>query len=145
MAYAPARSSEPTRVGTTVGAYLTTLAANVRRAEARGIDLDDRQLSPVEIRLADAFTRIGLEPEQQHPIGQYNADFYFPDVKLCVEVDGHWHVDRRPQDTARDRALNGKGIRTFRIPASFIKRDPGKCAQAVKDIIDKLQIAQLKT
>jgi very-short-patch-repair endonuclease len=30
----------------------------------------------------------GLKFRKQHPIGPYILDFYCPEVKLCIEVDG---------------------------------------------------------
>lgn len=136
-------SSEPTLVGQTVGAFLSTLAANVRRAEERGEELHPSLISPAEIKLMEAFRRIGLEPEQQHPIGQYAADFYFPDVKLCVEVDGAHHAQQRDHDTVRDKRLFDRGIKTMRIPARHVGADADACALGVRRVIDDLQLKAL--
>jgi very-short-patch-repair endonuclease len=134
--------TEPTPIGESVGAFLTTLAANVVHAARNHRDLEPRLLSPAEIDLAAALHRLDLHPEQQHPIGQYAADFYFPDVKLCVEVDGRSHYDRREHDAQRDRALKAKGIRTLRIPAGHVRRNADACARHVQIVVDELQIGQ---
>jgi very-short-patch-repair endonuclease len=130
-------------MGPTVVAYLQTLVANIERSLHTGHELEDGHLSPAEIKLMEAFTRIGLEPRQQHPIGAYAADFYFDDVQIVVEVDGKQHADRWQQDRRRDLALAKKGIRTFRIPAALVFRDADGCAAAVRGLIDAIHIDRM--
>ncbi len=41
-------------------------------------------------------------------MGHYIVDFFCPEVRLVVEVDGVTHVDQ-PRDKARDRWLESRG------------------------------------
>jgi len=52
---------------------------------------------------------------RQYALGPYILDFYCPEVKVCVEVDGQIH--RKKQDSKRDAFLANLGIRTIRIPS----------------------------
>lgn len=61
--------------------------------------------------------QLGFLFRRQYPIGDFVLDFYCPEVKLCIEVDGPHHADRVQQDGARDEYLETKGILTIRIPS----------------------------
>lgn len=133
-----------TPVGETLVAYARTLTANIERAARRDITPEelDRVISPAEIRLAEAMDRIGLEYVQQHPIGQYDADFYLPAARLVVEVDGRHHRDigRPERDRRRDERLAEKGIYTYRIEANLVGLDADGCARAIRALVDRRQI-----
>lgn len=42
--------------------------------------------------------------------------FFVPSVKLCIEIDGGQHAERRDLDAARDAYLAQFGILTLRNP-----------------------------
>lgn len=50
---------------------------------------------------------------RQHPIDPYVVDFYCPDRKLIIEVDGGGHGDEK--DLQRDTYLERKGYRVLRF------------------------------
>ena len=50
-------------------------------------------------------------------MGQYFLDFYCPEAKLCVEVDGVMHLAHVERDANRDQVLLSHGIQTLRIPS----------------------------
>lgn len=135
--------SDPTPLGETLGAFLSTLAANVVSSERTGRELKPEHISPMEVKLAEALHRIELYPEQQHTIGQYAADFYFPDHRVCVEVDGRAHMGRLERDHRRDLALRGKGIRTLRIPGAHVRTNADAVAERIKIYLDRVEISRL--
>jgi very-short-patch-repair endonuclease len=58
----------------------------------------------------------GLHFRRQHPIRPYVLDFYCPEARLCIELDGPVHDERAPQDARRDFWLSSKeGIRVLRF------------------------------
>ena len=65
----------------------------------------------------------GFRFRRQHPIGPYILDFYCPQARLAVEIDGsaHGHPDQIRHDARRDEWLATKGVRTLRIPSSWTK------------------------
>ena len=63
-----------------------------------------------------------LQFRRQHPIGPYILDFFCPDVRLAIEVDGRGHDDpgQFEHDRRRDQWLVGRNIKVLRISASDI-------------------------
>jgi len=60
---------------------------------------------------------IGFRFRRQFAIGPYFLDFYCPEAKVCVEVDGEQHELTKEQDAKRDKFLASKGILTIRVPS----------------------------
>jgi len=60
---------------------------------------------------------LGVRFRRQHRIDSYYLDFYAPEVRLCVEIDGEQHAERREADATRDAFLAERGILTIRIPS----------------------------
>ncbi len=54
---------------------------------------------------------------KHHPVGPYVLDFYCPEAKVCVEVDGEHHAERVERDQVRDEWLLREGILTIRVPS----------------------------
>jgi len=52
---------------------------------------------------------------RQHPIGRFILDFYCPEKRLAVEVDGPIHEEQRGRDAERDAYLAAAGIRVIRV------------------------------
>lgn len=105
---------------------------------ARGLR---RALSPPEVLL---WQRLRLRPcgvkfRRQHPVGRYVADFYAPDARLIVEVDGvaHDRGDRPERDALRDDWLREQGFVVVRIAASDVLKD----VDAVVDGVVRLILA----
>ena len=48
-------------------------------------------------------------------IGPYIADFYIPNLKLVIEVDGSSHFGREQYDRQRDLYMERKGYRILRF------------------------------
>jgi very-short-patch-repair endonuclease len=59
----------------------------------------------------------GLQFYRQRPIGNYIVDFYCPDVKLVIEVDGgqHYSEEGCVYDRERDQYLKGNGLAVLRF------------------------------
>jgi very-short-patch-repair endonuclease len=67
----------------------------------------------------------GYKFRRQHPIGPYYLDFYCPEAKVAVEVDGgqHGYPDQKRGDEARDAFLAGLGIVVKRFWNYQIRRE----------------------
>ncbi|MFO0753985.1 MAG: endonuclease domain-containing protein [Thermodesulfovibrionales bacterium] len=59
----------------------------------------------------------GMKFFRQYSIGRYIVDFYCPEMKLAVELDGgqHTHSTKREQDAARTEYLKRQGIEIMRF------------------------------
>ena len=84
----------------------------------------------------------GVKFRRQHPIPPFIVDFYAPQLKLVVEVDGDTHDEKREYDTRRTNFLKRKGYSVLRFTNEEIHQDlegvldilREKCAKQIKDI-----------
>src|SRR5580698_1168026 len=93
----------------TVGAVTSTSnARRLRRAQTPEEKLLWRSLR------AGRFA--GFKFRRQHPAGHYVLDFYCPNARLAVELDGfgHGHPVQRDHDLKRDQWLDQEGIEVLR-------------------------------
>ena len=69
----------------------------------------------------------GLRFRRQYGIGNFILDFYCPQIKLCIELDGdyHFHVSQPYSDAERDDILLKKyGIYTLRFENKIVFTQP---------------------
>ena len=69
-------------------------------------------------------SQLGTRFRRQVVLLGYIVDFFAPDARLVVEVDGVQHAWRRSADKRRDRALGARGLRVLRIAASVVTQQP---------------------
>lgn len=67
----------------------------------------------------------GRKFRRQHSIGNYIVDFYCPDEKLVVELDGEGHFweEGIKRDQIRTNYLNGLEIRVIRFENKWVFED----------------------
>jgi very-short-patch-repair endonuclease len=64
--------------------------------------------------------KLGFKFLRQHSIGSYIADFYCPQKKLIIELDGVHHQHNREYDIERTQYLEVSGYRVLRFLNSEI-------------------------
>jgi len=57
----------------------------------------------------------GLKFRRQHVIEGFVLDFYCPEIKLGIEVDGGIHLKRKDYDELRREVIESEGITIVRI------------------------------
>lgn len=80
----------------------------------------------------------GVKFRRQFPIGRYVLDFYSPECKLDIEVDGgqHYEDKGKKQDGLRTKELNVYGIRTLRFSdLEVLNNRDGVCA-IIQELIE---------
>lgn len=62
---------------------------------------------------------------RQHPINQFIADFYSHEIKLVIEIDGSYHLNRERMayDTDRTKRFNDFNITVIRFTNKNILND----------------------
>jgi very-short-patch-repair endonuclease len=77
--------------------------------------------------------KTGLKFRRQHPVGPYVVDFYCPESRLAIEIDGEAHnrADRPERDERRDAFLTQNGFRILRVAAARILKDPVAAGDAI--------------
>ena len=69
--------------------------------------------------------KLGTKFRRQHPIDMYILDFYAPDIKLAVELDGSFHREEENKEWDKERTdyLNWKDISVLRFWNSEVEND----------------------
>ena len=63
------------------------------------------------------------------------ADFYAPDARMIVEVDGLAHDFRVEHDAVRDAWLRGQGFVVVRVAAADVLRDVDRVVAGVVALV----------
>ncbi len=68
----------------------------------------------------------GLKFRRQHPLGRYVVDFYCPECRLAIELDGSVHAQpsQARRDQTKDGFLRRRGVTVLRIPNGLVLEDP---------------------
>jgi very-short-patch-repair endonuclease len=74
---------------------------------------------------------------RQKPSGQYILDFYAPQIKLAIELDGSQHYEANSNDHLRDEALARNGIMVVRYSNNDINFN---LKSVLEDIYIKIQV-----
>lgn len=78
---------------------------------------------------------LNLKFRRQHGIGQYIVDFYCPERKLIIEIDGDSHAETEGYDKKREQYFYSLGYRTVR----YTNRDIFNNIEGVfEDLITKI-------
>ena len=61
--------------------------------------------------------KLGVKFRRQHPVSIYIVDFYCHKLKLVIEVDGGYHLDKeqKNQDDIRTMELEQLGLKVIRF------------------------------
>lgn len=78
--------------------------------------------------------QLGARFLRQQPIADYVVDFYCPDGRLVVELDGRSHLERGPQDLARHQTLEALGYTVLRFWNDEVLAD-------LDDVVDRIRAA----
>jgi very-short-patch-repair endonuclease len=59
--------------------------------------------------------QLGVKFKRQYSVGPYVIDFYCPEKKLAIELDGSQHLENKEYDEERSAYLAVLGIQTIRF------------------------------
>jgi very-short-patch-repair endonuclease len=95
-------------------------------------------LTPAEAALCRALqgSKLGGKKfRRQHSIGNYVVDFYCPDCKLAIELDGEKHFNSiaSEYDLRRNEFLSQYNVRVLRFENCVVFEHPDGVLQAIKD------------
>ena len=76
---------------------------------------------------------LGFKFRRQHPLGRFVLDFYCPELRLAIEVDGRQHFEEegQAQDAARTEVLRQQGIRVVRFTNHEVLQEFEAVAEAI--------------
>lgn len=69
--------------------------------------------------------QLGCRFRRQYGIWTFVVDFYCPDIKLAIEIDGenHFRKEAQERDNERQRIIEGYGIRFLRFTNNDVRRN----------------------
>jgi very-short-patch-repair endonuclease len=77
-----------------------------------------------------------IDFHRQKPILNYIVDFYSPDLKLVIEIDGFSHNFKYDYDVKREDDLKKLGLNVIRFQESGIIKDVDNAIQVIVDYIN---------
>ena len=100
-----------------------------------------RHATPAEKRLWKILKELrsdGLIFHRQHGIGRYIVDFYCPQIKLVIELDGQVHVGNEVYDQQREEFIKeATGVVVLRYENRFVFEHPECILDDVREVRDK--------
>ena len=77
---------------------------------------------------------------QQHGFGPYVLDFYCPELRPCIEIDGEIHATTENQEKDKDRTcfLNQYRINVLRFRNEEIENNIEEVIKEIKDIYGRI-------
>ena len=99
-----------------------------------------KEMTEEEKRLwFDFLCALPVRVKRQKVIGRYIVDFYIPEAKTVIEIDGIQHTapDARKADEERDLYLRSLGITVLRYSNESVKKN---FHGVVADILEKTKI-----
>ena len=81
----------------------------------------------------------GLKFRRQHAVGNYILDFYCPELKLGIELDGEFHAGpvAEEMDRERDAFLNSLEIEVLHFENRWVFEYPKDIVEAILEVKDK--------
>ena len=98
-----------------------------------------KNMTPEEKHLwYDFLKRLPIKAHRQYNIGNYIVDFYIPTKHLVIEIDGIQHLteEHKEKDQARDKFLEGQGLRVLRFHNESIRKNFADVCQIILTHID---------
>lgn len=82
--------------------------------------------------------QMGVKFRRQHGIGYYIADFYCPELKMVIEVDGksHFSEEGKAYDKIRDDFMLSLDIITIRLKNDDVMKNIEGVYQYIKNQIE---------
>ena len=83
---------------------------------------------------------LGVRFRRQYGIGNYIADFYCPEFKIVIEIDGgqHFEDEGLEYDRVRENDMKNLGIKTLRFTNIDILKNIDGVLEQIKIEIDDL-------
>ncbi len=82
---------------------------------------------------------MGLKFRRQHTVGKYILDFYCPERKLAIEIDGSGHAfeDKTIKDENRTKELEKEGIKVLRFWNNEVLNNIGAVVEAIWNEVEE--------
>ena len=105
-------------------------------ARSRDLRRNETESEEVAWRLLRTLRLKGFKFRRQHPVGRYIVDFFCPQRRLIVELDGSVHAQpsQARHDASRDARLKRMGYTVTRFPNGMVVEAPELFVGRVLDV-----------
>ena len=79
--------------------------------------------------------KLRVKFRRQHPIDKFILDFYAPEIKLGIELDGSPHRENTEYDRLRTEYLNSQGIKIIRFWNTEVENNLENVLRKIKNEI----------
>lgn len=76
--------------------------------------------------------KLGVKFRRQHPVDKFILDFYAPEIKLGIELDGSLHRETQEYDKLRTAHLESQKIKVIRFWNSEIEDNLEEVVSKIK-------------
>ncbi len=80
---------------------------------------------------------LGCQFARQKPIGRYIVDFYCPELRLVIEIDGESHLERFEEGMKRQKELEAMGLEMLRFADRKVKRGSLNVLRSIEGWIEE--------
>jgi very-short-patch-repair endonuclease len=106
----------------------------VKEFSENNLDLFD---SAHEMVAAAVLINDEIHIKTQHKVAGYRVDFWIPEMKIVLEIDGIFHQNSVKRDTKRDIKIReelGRDVEVVRIDTKYIEQNAKMLADAISAI-----------
>lgn len=117
--------------------YMHEYLESANRIYEMALDNTEAFMSAHEMIVGMVLDNYGIGYESNHKILNYRVDFYIPEFKVFLEVDGDQHRHRFDYDNKRDIQIRkelGSEWESIRIPTKYIEENPEKIPDAIEEM-----------
>ncbi len=76
---------------------------------------------------------MGIDFHRQKPIGNFIVDFFSPDLRLVIEIDGITHAYKQEQDMKRQKILESIPLTVLRFQDSDVRKNLNAVVEVIND------------
>lgn len=87
--------------------------------------------------------RLGAKFRRQQPVGPFFVDFFCPQARLVIELDGAPHFPKPERDEVREAYLDALGLTVLRFPNHLVLRHPERVLDRIRAALHRASRAQL--
>ncbi len=83
--------------------------------------------------------QLGFQFRRQCRFDKYVLDFYCPELRVAIEIDGKVHSFRKASDPVRDEFLKSQRLTILRFSAKAVLSNSNFVASQIKEFLEKLK------
>ena len=81
----------------------------------------------------------GVRFLRQYSVNKFVIDFYAPEIKLAIEVDGCSHIGREKYDKDRQSYIEAFKIKVIRYTNEQVSGNPDGVVEGIKTVVKKMK------